>query len=126
MKMRRNIGYLIASLLLLCSASSCSDPNKELVAGRYYTTYSEDGDPILYFDDPQLGITKLDWPSWVGTAKDYVASCGDSCYLFSAAAATAEAAHRSRIGPFPDVAACERKVFQLTGESLKIRSLINF
>jgi hypothetical protein len=126
MKMRGCIGYLFVSVLLLSSTASCSDLNKELVAGRYYTTYSEDGYPILYFDDPQLGMTKLDWPSRVGTAKGYVASCGDSCYLFSAAAATADAARHSRIGPFPDFAACRRKVFQLTGDSLKMKSLVEF
>ena len=126
MRMRKRIGCLLVSVLLLCITVSCSDPNKELVAGRYYTTYSEDGDPILYFDYPQLGIIKLDWPSLVGTAKGYVASCGDSCYLFPAAAATAEVARRSRMGPFSNVAACKRKIFQLTGDSLKIKSLIDF
>jgi hypothetical protein len=119
-------GLVYCCLLLLAgSVGSCSEPEKTLLAGRYYTSCTEDGDPGLYFDDPQLGTTELEYASVVGVAKAYVAYCGDSCYLFSTSAITVEAARRSRIGPLTDVAACEQKVFQLTGDSLVIRSLIN-
>jgi hypothetical protein len=115
-------------MLLFGNISSCSEPKRTLVAGHYYTAPTEDGDDRLYFDDSQLGPIEVGAPAIVGIAKGYVASCEggeNGCYLFPADAVTAEAARNGRIGPLADVAACERKVFQLTGDSLRIRSLIN-
>ena len=43
--------------LFIGSLGGCTDVNKQPLAGRYYITLSEDGDPGLYFDDPQLGPT---------------------------------------------------------------------
>jgi hypothetical protein len=63
----------------------------------------------------------------VGTVKGYVASFeggGNDCHLFPADVATAEAARNGQIGPLTD-ATCKQKVFELIGDSLRIRSLIN-
>jgi hypothetical protein len=114
-------GYLIFFTAIM---GSCTKQERTPIAGRYYTAPTEDGDERLYFDDPQLGPTELCAPSVVGMAKGYVASCDDSCYLFPIAAATAEAARRSQLGPFTE-AECKQKVFQLTADSLQLRSLYN-
>jgi hypothetical protein len=112
-------------LVLAGGAGSCTEPERTPLVGRYYSSYTEDGDPGLYFDDPQTGLIELKYSYAVGVAKDYVASCGDSCYLFSAVAGTVKAARRAQIGPYTRNA-CEKKVFQLTGDSLQLRSLIEF
>lgn len=121
--MQNILGYCCL-LLLLGSINSCSDPNKMPLAGHYYTTYSEDGDPLLYFDDPQLGPTKLGYTSAVGVAKGYVITVSDSCYILPLHAATAEAARNGQIGPLTE-AACEQKVLELTGDSLRLKSLLD-
>jgi hypothetical protein len=71
-------------------------------------------------------MKELQYASIVGVAKGYVASCDDSCYLFSASAATIEAARRTQIGPLIDVDACKRKAYQLTHDSLKVMPLVDF
>jgi hypothetical protein len=109
-------------LLLVCS-SGCSDPNRELIKGRYYTTFSEDGDPIFCFDDLQLGQVSFGYIGAVGQAKDYVVACNDSCYIFPMAAATAEFARRAQIGPLTENV-CKQRMFQLTGDSLKLKAVI--
>jgi hypothetical protein len=121
MKTQKVVGFFL--LLLMGGNSSCSDPNKEVIVGAYYTTFSEDGDPKFYFDDPQLGPVDFGYIGAVGTTKDYVVACGDSCYLFPVAAATAEAARNSQIGPLAEDI-CKQKVFQLTGDSLELKAVI--
>jgi hypothetical protein len=126
MRMQKIMGYC-CSLLLTGSLGGCSESERTPVAGRYYTSYSEDGDPGVYFDDAQQGATELEYASAVGVAKDYVVAHENKNenYLFPVAATTAEAARSARVGPLTD-AACKQKLFQLTGDSLRLRSLINF
>jgi hypothetical protein len=107
-----------ASYLIDSTTSSFLGPTKYPLVGNYYVELSEDGDPSLRFDDPQLGPVYLKYAVATGVAKDYVVTYGASCYLFPVAA-TAEAARRARIGPLTE-AACRQKVFQLTGDSLRL------
>ena len=114
-------------ILLAGSVSGCAGPERMLVVGAYYTALTEDGDPRLYFDDPHLGPVELGAPSVVGIAKSYVASYESetNCSLFPVDAATAKAARSGQIGPLTE-ATCKEKVFELTGDSLRLRSLIDF
>ena len=122
--MRLAIALLHGCLgLLMGSLSSCADVNKKPLAGRYYVTTSEDGDPRLYFDDPQLGPTYLQEAMATGVAKAYVVASWDSCYIFPPAAATAEAARRARIGPLTE-ASCKQRIYQLTGDSLHLTRFV--
>jgi hypothetical protein len=105
--------------LLIGSLGGCADVNKQPLAGRYYTTASEDGEPGLYFDDPQLGPIYLQEAMATGVAKGYVVAFWDSCYIFPPAAATAEAARRARIGPLTE-ASCKQRIYQLTGDSMHL------
>jgi hypothetical protein len=105
--------------LLVGSLSGCADVNKQPLAGRYYTTATEDGEPGLYFDDPQLEPTYLKEAMSTGVTKSYVVTRWDSWYLFPLAAATAEAARRGRIGPLTE-ASCKQRIYQLTGDSLHL------
>ncbi|RZK27379.1 MAG: hypothetical protein EOO63_13535 [Hymenobacter sp.] len=119
----RTVSWCFCFLLLANGVVSCAESERTSLAGRYYSSYTEDGDTGLYFDDPQTGPIELKYSYAVGVAKGYVVSCGDSCYLFPVAAETVEAARRAQIGPFT-WAACKKKVFQLTGDSLELKSLI--
>jgi hypothetical protein len=118
--MRLSVALLGSCLgLLVGSLSGCADVDKHPLAGRYYTTATEDGEPGLYFDDPHLGPTYLKEAISTGVAKSYVVTRWDSCYLFPLAAATAEAARRGRIGPLTE-ASCKQRIYQLTGDSLHL------
>lgn len=122
--MRPSVALLGGCLgLLIGSLSACADVNKQPLAGRYYITVSEDGDPGLYFDDPQLGPTRLQGAMATGVAKGYVVASWDSCYIFSPAAASAEAARRARIGPLTE-ASCQQRIYQLTGDSLHLTRFV--
>ena len=111
--------------LLVGFLPGCADLNRQPVAGRYFTTRTEDGDPILGIDDPQQGPVTLTYAAVTGAAAGYVAVCSDSCYLYPVAAATAEAARRARRGPFTR-AACQQQVRQLTGDSLRLTAHVEF
>jgi len=111
------LGLLIGSLI------GCADVNKQPLAGRYYITMSEDDDPGVYFDDPQFGPTRLQAAVATGVVKGYVVASGDSCYIFSPAAASAEAARRARIGPLTE-AGCKQRIYQLTGDSLHLTRFV--
>jgi hypothetical protein len=118
--MRLSVALLGSCLgLLVGSLSGCADVDKHPLAGRYYTTATEDGEPGLYFDDPQLGPTYLKEAVSTGVARTHVVACWDCCYIFPLAAATAEAARRGRIGPLTE-AACQQKIVQLIGDSLHL------
>lgn len=116
--MRKLLGYA-AFLLLASSSGSCAGSDREPLTGRYFLAQTEDGDPMLYFDDPDQGVVVLASAMATGVGKGYIAACWDSCYIFAATAASSEAARRSRIGPLTE-AACQQKVFQLTGDSLQL------
>jgi hypothetical protein len=123
MSLKKTAGYCWL-MLLTGSISSCSEPERIPLAGHYYSTQSEDGEPRLYFDDPKHGPVYLKDAIATGVTKSYVVACWDSCYLFPVAAATAEAAHRGQIGPF-DEAACKQKVLQLTSDSLHLARVLD-
>jgi hypothetical protein len=101
---------------------SCTDPNRQPLAGSYFTTFTEDGDPIFCIDDPQLGSTTLSSVSATGITKGYVAILADSCYLYPVDAITAIGAHRARIGPFTE-AGCQQRIMELTGDSLRLKRI---
>lgn len=121
MRTRKLLGY--CCLLLL--AGSCTESERTPLAGHYYSSYTEDGDTGLYFDDPQTGAIELEYAYRVGVAKGCVVSCGDSGYLFPASANTVAEARRGQIGPLA-ADGCEQKVLQLTGDSLQLKSLVDF
>lgn len=122
--MRPSVALLGGCLsLLIGSLSGCADVNKQPIAGRYYITVSEDGDPGLYFDDPHLGPTRLQGAVATGVVKSYVVASGDSCYIFPPAMVTAEAARRARIGPLTE-ASCKQQLYQATGDSLHLTHFV--
>ena len=111
------------AVLLAGLASGCLGPHNYPLAGRYYVELSADGEPDLWFDDPQLGPVYLRYAVATAVVKGYVVTCGDSCYVFPAAAISAAAARRARLGPLTEAAA-RQKVLQLTGDSLRLELAI--
>ena len=99
--------------------SSCFGPTKHPLVGRYYIELSEDGEPSIYFDDPQQGGINLAYAVATGRSKGYLIACGNDYYIFPLGAATLEDVRRAQLGPLTE-AACKQKVFQLTGDSLHL------
>ncbi len=118
--MRKVVRY--SALFILASGSSCANPDREPLAGRYFIAQTEDGAPTLYFDDSKQGKVMLVPAIATGVGKGCIIACWDSCYIFSATALSGKAARHSRIGPLT-VAACKQQVLQLTGDSLRIKRI---
>ncbi|WP_460608277.1 hypothetical protein [Hymenobacter terrigena] len=115
--------FLLYNTLLLSSCSLDSQPKTEHLTEHYYTGLSVDGEPGLYFDDPKLGMVYLRFATYAGINKGYVAACGDSCYILPVAASTVEAARHGQV-VFLTQAAWKQEIFRLTGDSVKVESLL--
>ena len=69
MRLQRELLYA-CFLLIASTTSSCLGPTKYPLVGNYYVELSEDGDPSLRFDDPQLGPVYLKYVVATSIAKD--------------------------------------------------------